>query len=338
MRLLFLRLWGWFGRHKVQTTLVIGAFAVLTVLSWIVWQSSSFGRSSLGVGYEMGAFRPLVLVGWTALFLTLAGVGYRRSARTRVYNDVLWQLVSSQEEYCLILRPFGSDGEVVLPYKLFRTATLEQVIARAARRAIGIRTFAMVDQDRKLAPPGPVYLRSPHDEWHIPAKALIRRAHTIVLVIPPGQGLRASFAWEIEQITQLNAQTRVIIVLPPADVHVQAYQHAREQACVLMAAFEGFAGSLDDVDSFKAHHWELVLPDEVLLVKFCQAVNELRPTARWWRVLRQPKRMAARRRLIGVRTYSGALSEAFTIAEKELAGLDFTRRYPRRGGNVPPFS
>ena len=113
--------------------------------------------------------------------------------------------------------------------------------------------------------------------------------------------------------------------LPPADVDVEAYRRARQQVCVLLAAFEGFAGSVDDVDSFKVHHWDLVLPEQVLLVKFCQAPHEPRPVARWWHV--RPKRRRLRARLIGVRTYQSALSQAFTMAEKELAGLDFPGRY-----------
>ncbi len=114
MRLLLLRLWGWFSRHKYQTAFIVVAFTVMTILSWVVWQSG-FGSSSLGVGYELGAFRPLVILGWVTLFLSLARARYKRPARTKLYNEVLWRLVASKEEYCLILRPFGSDGEIVLP-------------------------------------------------------------------------------------------------------------------------------------------------------------------------------------------------------------------------------
>jgi hypothetical protein len=53
------------------------------------------------------------------------------------------------------------------------------------------------------------------DEWQEAVSTLIRRAHSIVLLLPPGQEIRDSFRWEIDQLTQRGLQSRVTIVLPP---------------------------------------------------------------------------------------------------------------------------
>lgn len=71
---------------------------------------------------------------WIVIAIVITWGRYRRSAQTSIYQDILPRLVESNEEYCLILRPFGSDGEVVLPSGRFGASTVEQVIARAAKK------------------------------------------------------------------------------------------------------------------------------------------------------------------------------------------------------------
>jgi hypothetical protein len=44
---------------------------------------------------------------------------YKRSASTRPCSEVIAPLVASAKEFCLVLRPFGGDGEIVLPHRMF---------------------------------------------------------------------------------------------------------------------------------------------------------------------------------------------------------------------------
>jgi hypothetical protein len=103
---------------------------------------------------------------------------------------VIAPLVASARTFCLVLRPFGGDGEIVLPHRMYGASTIEQVIARSARKVARLATYAVVDQTRRLGPPGPVFVRAAGDEWREALSTLIRRAHSIVLLLPPGQEIR----------------------------------------------------------------------------------------------------------------------------------------------------
>jgi hypothetical protein len=224
MGLVLRRFWrtiGWWG--------VVGlVFTVLVLLligsGDIVWD-----------GKLVNVLRPVLLLMVSLAVAAKVWGRYARSVDTTPYRQVLRPLLASREEFCLLLRPFGSDGEVIVPHlrvgkfrlaplgTVTATMTMEQIVAQAARRRLGMAAYAMVDQDRTLAPPGPVYLRSPHSEWKEPAAALIRRAHTIAVLLPPGQNLRAALEWELKEIIRHRRQSRVVIVLPPSDR--QEYDH-----------------------------------------------------------------------------------------------------------------
>lgn len=304
-----------------------------------VWVFTSVGYALLHGGirhaFEMVStlLAPLIILALAGLVIvTIAPRRYRRSERTKPYDEILGPLVTSAEEYCLLLRPFGSDGEIILPYgyrpwwmpgQLGWTVTLEQVVASAARKSLGLKVCALVDQDRLLAPPGPVYLRSPHDHWQSVTRTLIRRAHSIVIILAPGQEIRTSFQWEIEQITQHDLQKRVIIVLPPWRRHEYAYHNALQQACALLATFEGFAGSVGDVDLLRAYHWERQFTTKPAhIIKLCRGINDSLPEVEWW--------YPAGRRSVEAKFYRTYLTRAFAITERELSGLNFSARYPWR--------
>lgn len=110
---------------------------------------------------------------------------------------------------------------------------------------------------RRLAPPGPVFVSAADDEWQEAVSTLIRRAHSIVLLLPPGQEIRESFRWEIDQLTQRGLQSRVTIVLPPDQLYRHDFPRRFHDACIVAAALEGFAGSIDDVDPMKVHDLEV---------------------------------------------------------------------------------
>jgi hypothetical protein len=182
------------------------------------------------------------------LAISLAGVAvavaggatrYGRSSATHDYAEILIPLEHSEREYCVVLRPFGRDGEIVLPktrrIRLFMpNMTMEQAVAKAVRRALHLETYAIVDQTVSFAPPGPTFMRASNDEWKVVAQRLIRGARSILLVLTPGREIGEGFGWEIEQIVDCALQSRVIIVLPPCDQGVRAYKEARRQASGLL--------------------------------------------------------------------------------------------------------
>ncbi len=261
--------------------------------------------------------------------------GYARSVTTTPYADVLWPLVESREEFCLILRPFGDDGEVLVPVE-HRTRrgrlrrpltfpkpylTLEQVVAQATRTAQGLRAYALVDQKRRLAPPGPVFLRSPDDQWQIPIQEMIKRAHTIVIMLPPKQELRAAMSWELQQITGGLRQSRVILVLPPFDKRRSHYPQARRQLGAMLAVLTGlWDHDLAAVPEPLIDHCLTPIPPRTVVVKIDED-----GTPRPWTV------SGGRWTFVGSQPYLDALDEAVRRTEYEIRDLGFSARYPEAG-------
>jgi hypothetical protein len=288
---------------------------------------------------------------WRLILLPAAGLavlgyrmrGYQKPQVTRSYQEVLTPLLASAEEFCLVLRPFGQDGETFLrkyrrskrdirhvdqfPYA--DILTMEQVIARSARQALRLDTYALVDQNRKLAPPGPVYVRAPDESWQEAVLALVQRAHSIILWLAPGQDLRASFHWEVEQIVQARRQFRTIIVLPPPDQQADAYQQAVNQATVLLAAMESDTGKLADADPVYVRHYQDMLADNTLMAKFEAAEGGSGAVLRRWYATGRRKWWGGKMPL-DVSAYEKGLVFLITRTEGELAGQPFTARYPSR--------
>jgi hypothetical protein len=257
---------------------------------------------------------------------------YKRSMRTKHYQEIVDPLVASREEYCLILRPFGSDGEIVIPHSAPGASTIEQVIARAVRRSLRLKTYAIVDQDRRLAPPGPIYLRAPHDKWQHAAQTLIRRAHSIVLILSPGQDIRSSFKWEIEELTRHELQSRVVIVLPPDRLYSDDYPQAFQYACVVVDALQGFAGSVDDVDPLRVLDFKRKITGRTHLLKYCRSSFFAESKLFTWDFdsFREstPRALKWVRWGLWIKFYNRALAEAFGTTERELSKLGFAARYP----------
>ena len=308
--------WGWLG------------LGFLALGFWVIVVE----RTPLQVNSSGSLLRISGLVLGGLLLSALKWGTYTPSVETTPYARVLPGLLASREEFCLLLRPFGSDGEVTLTYEplmgkipkwrftmvgsITPTLTMEQVIAAAARGALGVHAYAMVDADLLLAPPGPVYLRAPYSEWKSPAGDLIRRAHTIVVILPPGQTLRASMQWEVGEIVRRQRQSRVVVVLPP--VHKREYDHplARRQAGVLLAALTGSSSRLVDgpaAESLLQQH----VPEKALVIKL-GAGGEVRA----WSV-----DGGGRRGRVGARAYVDAIREAIDANEQEWRGWGFRARY-----------
>ncbi|MGI5466416.1 hypothetical protein [Streptomyces sp. CA-132043] len=312
------KLWRGLRGHGVFLLVGVGVLVYLGIQLLILHQRNGFYFDPMTFG------RPLIFLAWVAIPIALTRGRYRRSAETKPYHEVVGPLVGSREEYCLVLRPFGSDGEVVLPHAWFGASTMEQIVARATRKSLKMQTYALVDQDRRLAPPGPRWMRSPHDQWQTAVRTLIRRAHSIVLILPPGQGIREALKWEIEQITQHGLQTRLTVVLPPARLHKADYSRAFTDACVIMAAMEGFAGSIDDVNSLVVHQLELTLHERTQIVKYCRTRPHELAHLRWWFPTKRLRRKES------MRFFQRTLATALQTTEQELSGLSFESRYPWR--------
>jgi hypothetical protein len=277
--------------------------------------------------------RPALIASLTIILAIAVSWGrYKRSMRTKHYQEIVDPLVASREEYCLILRPFGSDGEIVIPHSAPGASTIEQVIARAVRRSLGLKTYAIVDQDRRLAPPGPIYLRAPHDKWQHAVQTLIRRAHSVVLILSPGQDIRSSFEWEIEELTRHELQSRVVIVLPPDRLYPNDYPQAFQYACVLVEALQGFAGSVAGVDPLRVLDFERKLPGRTHVLKYCRSSAVVEPELFFWDFDIYQKSIPRVLRWVRwgqwMQFYKRALVEAFGTTERELSKLGFAARYP----------
>ncbi|MCP2244024.1 hypothetical protein [Lentzea aerocolonigenes] len=256
----------------------------------------------------------------SALVMIVVGAAkYPRSAGTPSHEQVVSRLLRDRKKYCLILRPFGQDAEIVLPKTgakrrtgggpFTRNVTMEQLITSAARTVLDMDTYGIVDQRTTFAPPGPVLMRAADDEWQEIAQRLIGSAHVIVLILPPDRDFGDGFVWEIEQIRQAGATSRVVIVLPPCDQDTEAYEAALRRACVLLALLDG------ELDHFKVHEYELMLPTGTLVIR------STADGAKWWQTLDEPveRTMVGRKRktVVADMTYLDVLEVALREIDHE---------------------
>lgn len=308
LSLVFTRLWytfGWWGLYGM----LVAAVAV---------------GAAVHVGFVESVHYPAMWKAVLPVSVSVVVVVVRWGRPTRPSSTARWQdvvdpLVSSKEEFCLVLRPFGADGRIItrllparrLPLRqvgdLTPTVTLEQLIGGCVTKSLGLRTFALVDQDQILAPAGPVWLRASNTDWQQPVDAMIRRAHTIVLVLPPGQQIRESVRWEIRQIARNRRQYRVVIILPPHDRDESAYRASRRQAAVVLAALEDPFGEVSRVSAEAVAEHERNLGTRALVAR-------LSPDGpRWW--VSVPRRWSR----LGTGTYEDCLTEALSQGEGKAA-------------------
>lgn len=273
MKALFVRL-RQFTRVRGLIVLFAGLTAGLTLLAMGGLEKLSGAGGVLGM-----ALSALVMI-------VVGAAQYPRSAGTPSHEQVVFGLLRARKKYCLILRPFGQDAEIVLPRTgakrrtgggpFTRNLTMEQLVTRAARTVLDMDTYGIVDQRTMFAPPGPILMRAADDIWQEVAQRLISRAHVIVLILPPDRDFGDGFVWEIEQIRQAGVTSRVVIVLPPCDQDSEAYEAALRRACVLLALLDG------ELDHFKVHEYELMLPSGTLVIR------STADGAKWWQTRDEP--------------------------------------------------
>ncbi|MHC1557786.1 hypothetical protein ACR9E3_02460 [Actinomycetospora sp. C-140] len=253
----------------------------------------------------------------------------RRSANAPVYEESLSRITQTNEKYCLILRPFGSDGLTRLPYG-YRpwfvprdaglTRSLEEVVSRSAFYACGLQTYTLTDHRQRYAPVGPVLVRVENEHWQSCTETLLDRAHTVVIIIPPIEQLQNGFQWEIQQLSLKNLRCRTIIVLPPVALASWAHAWCVRQAAQILAALQEFAMAVDEVDPSIVFYWEEVLRESsALVVEIVPDVSapDSRIRVLPWRLLGKPSP-----RRVGAKTYESALVPA-------IRGIDL------RNGSLP---
>lgn len=262
----------------------------------------------------------------------------RRTVKVRAWDSVVGPLVRSQEEFCLLLRPFGEDGQIISPVRLNArpgtplaqalffpaTVTLEQMIASIVKNTLGLRTFGLVDSKFLLAPPGPHWLRATPGEqgWKQPVQALIERAHTIFLILPPGQKIRDAVKWEIRQITYKGLQNRVVIVVPPGELGSAGEADVRRDLCTVLAAFDAQFGDFDDVNELDVDRFEYDLPAATRVVKPLRTNDvDYSLSFEYW---------------YSATDLTQSIAEACAASGREVAHLEFARRYPLPVGPLPP--
>jgi len=270
---------------------------------------------------------------------------YRLAKATKPYEKVVDPLIKSDREYCLVLRSFGEDGKVVLPreykkgrvglaYGITPNLTMEQVVAVAVEESLSLPTYAIVDQSVALAPPGLTFIRVANDQWKAAVAKLIKRAHTVVLLLGRYQEIGSGFAWEIEQLVRSGISSRVVLTLPPPDQDEFSHQRALHQASVLLALLTS-TGGLSELEQFRVYEHEMQLSPTTLVVSTTETsairfwhVKEGTPKPRaglWSRI----KNYAGPTYVTNLQ-YKGAISEARTETEKQLKGHSFSARYPLR--------
>jgi hypothetical protein len=339
----------------------VGVWGTLMILAALVAiYELIFRPSPDGPGSSLITI-PVFLVGLVR-FVSLMR-GYQSLEATQSYDKIGSPLRDSTEEFGLVLRPFGADGETFLRQHetkkgknrlktgtFSENRTMEQVFAEAARQALGQKVYALVDQSRKLAPPGPVFVRVEHANWHDPVSKLLERAYVVFLWLPAGQEVRESLKWEVEQIVKAGLQKRTIIVMPPPSDKA-AHRQAVKQAALLLAAMETVEGKAEQADPLRLQHYEGMLGDRATTMKFVTAEDEtgLRLVRR---MVAEPKPLTWQRAIrnvllcwllpgyilifsdqrrngrVNVLAYEQGLMKLLGAIRNELADQPFSARYP----------
>lgn len=217
MRFILIRIWRaarWYGLSWYLIGLI---GAVVTV-------------SSGGFSWQRPPYYILLPLG----VLFVAAFQYRRTSTVRRFDSIVPALLASRQDFCLLLRPFGNDGETLLlrtkevgstmSFRVTRTA--EQAVGEAVRSALSLPVVAVVDQSTSFSPRGVTYISATNSEWQDVVAQLIRNARVIVVLVPPDGKLRYGFTWEVDQIIAAGRQRRVVVFAAPATTYDGASFHS----------------------------------------------------------------------------------------------------------------
>jgi hypothetical protein len=165
---------------------------------------------------------------------------------------------------------------------------------------LGFETYGLVNQKTRLLPPGVTFIRAPNDEWKMVAQRLIRRAHTIMLVVYPHQNSMGNgFAWEIEQIVSCGVQSRVVLILPSDGSGWWVDRRALDQADVILTSLNEPGGQAG-LAQFSVAEYESQHNSTPLIMKYTE-----NGTLWYWKLcfeesVRKADRRTKRSKLIAV--------------------------------------
>jgi hypothetical protein len=138
----------------------------------------------------------------------------------------------TSKEFCLILRPFGVDGDTIIQsywlnsllnkqinrlssYRIPKT--VEQVIVKVVDDTFNCETIALVDPSTRVISNSPRYIAAESDSWQLTIDLLLRRTLVAFLILHPQKQLTSSVRWEVNRVISLGLVERFVIVLPPPD-------------------------------------------------------------------------------------------------------------------------
>ncbi|HEY2268859.1 MAG TPA: hypothetical protein VGI96_40020 [Streptosporangiaceae bacterium] len=312
------RIWRAVGPVGFAQT-IVAVILVYKIISGPSWETADQG------------VRTLVLIPVALAILGYRLLRYRRPRATITYDEALDHLSSSNEQFCLSLRPFGKDGETLLrlrrrtnvilrllsymPYQNY--LTIEEVIAHSAQQALDRKTYALVDQSRTVAPPGPVYVRAPNADWQAAILPFIQHAASIVIWLTPEQTLRDAFNWEIEQIVHYGMQHRTIIVLPPPDQGAESYRRSVEQAGLLVATMQTASGRSAEASNDSVSKYVAYLGENTIAIRLQPAEHGNGKMLMRWSIQYPRRPWPIRKLQVDASLYEGGLVEFLTDIEKD---------------------
>jgi len=139
----------------------------------------------------------------------------------------LQQVFRSEDEYCLVLRPFGNDAsfklqninsEYYFDSMISNWAdgiVIEQILEKKNKESRNIDTVALVDPRLKLIPHSPRFISTSNDTWQWVIFDLLKRALYTFIIIPPRKKITDALVWEVTKLVQLGLIGRFAIIIPP---------------------------------------------------------------------------------------------------------------------------
>ena len=102
-------------KRYFKSILIRGAitnFVGIVIVAYLLIAATGGGGSSLAA---RGLIWLVVMGFFAVVMLAVLTIITPRPGRAKWHGEVVGPLVNSTEEYCLLLRPFGYDGENILP-------------------------------------------------------------------------------------------------------------------------------------------------------------------------------------------------------------------------------
>jgi hypothetical protein len=232
---------------------------------------------------------------------------FRRHSAARPKQDTSAVGSRTATPYCLILRSFGRDGDVVFPDPLVpkgpadrrprrnpvptfvRTRTTEQVIALASGDR-GLDTRSIVDPRAMFAPRNLDYESAEDADWQVAAGKLINSADAIAILLQPMKErdaarllretagptdprtlLTPGLIWEISEIKRMDRANLTMLVLPPPSID-PSYLMARWQAAIILAVLSDHGlisgGAITALDTNYINNMARGFAPSVFLIRF----------------------------------------------------------------------